>query len=386
MRRLQAYLQHAEQILLAYQGDSPFVLFIKNFFRQDKKYGSRDRKAISELCYAYFRLGNVLPEIPVKEKMQVGLFLCSSSLKDWEEIFPNDWHLDSSLDNQQRIFYIQKKYPTFSVDLLFPLPAEISGRIDKNKFVLSHFSRPDLFIRCRPGKEKMVEEKLRQHQIQYQFLQEACMALPVTTKLDTILHLNEEAVIQDYSSQQTSLIFKNLSPRTVWDCCAGSGGKSILAKDVLPDFQLYVSDTRKNILHNLQTRFRQAGIAHYHILQTDLAKGKPAIKEKFDLVLCDAPCSGSGTWGRTPEWLLFFKETALTQFAGLQKNIIRHTIGQVEEGGYYLYITCSVFTKENEEVIDFIMQHFPFSLIEMRYFTGYENRADTMFAALLKKK
>ena len=105
-------------------------------------------------------------------------------------------------------------------------------------------------------------------------------------------------------------------------------------------------------------------------------------KKKFDIVICDAPCSGSGTWGRTPEQLAFFKTKKINQYSKLQKTIASNTIPYVKKGGYFVYITCSVFTKENEEVVAYITEKFKLKVKVMKIFEGYERKSDTMFAAL----
>src|SRR5690606_27157702 len=113
---------------------------------------------------------------------------------------------------------------------------------------------------------------------------------------------------------------------SVWDCCAASGGKSILAKDILKNIQLTVSDIRKSILINLEKRFASAGIKAYTAKVADLtdpsfSHSPLAPSERFsragthhsafDLIICDAPCSGSGTWARTPEQLYNWTEARL---------------------------------------------------------------------------
>ncbi|HYK56845.1 MAG TPA: Fmu (Sun) domain-containing protein, partial [Flavisolibacter sp.] len=104
----------------------------------------------------------------------------------------------------------------------------------------------------------------------------------------------------------------------------------------------------------------------------------------FDLVICDAPCSGSGTWSRTPEQLKFFKKEKIEQYAQLQKSIALNAAKSVKLQGYFLYITCSVFKKENEEVVAFIKANTPLQLVSSKYFMGYDRRADTLFAALFR--
>jgi 16S rRNA (cytosine967-C5)-methyltransferase len=105
----------------------------------------------------------------------------------------------------------------------------------------------------------------------------------------------------------------------------------------------------------------------------------------FDLVICDVPCTGSGTWGRTPEQLFYFNPAEIAQYAALQKKILSGVIPQLKAGAYLLYSTCSVFTKENEEAAGFLKQQFHLRLVKMELLEGYHRKADTMFAALLQK-
>ncbi len=76
-----SYLNSAIQILGAYHGEEPFALFLKKYFSQNNKYGSKDRKQISHLCYCYFRLGRSLLKISIEERILIGLFLCSNEPK-----------------------------------------------------------------------------------------------------------------------------------------------------------------------------------------------------------------------------------------------------------------------------------------------------------------
>ena len=102
----------------------------------------------------------------------------------------------------------------------------------------------------------------------------------------------------------------------------------------------------------------------------------------YDLILCDAPCTGSGTWSRTPEQLYFFEETVIDQYASLQKKIVSNAMPVLAPGGYFLYITCSVFKNENEAIVEFIKEKFHLTLVKMELLKGYDKKADTMFAAL----
>ncbi len=172
----------------------------------------------------------------------------------------------------------------------------------------------------------------------------------------------------------------------VWDCCAASGGKSLLVKDLFPEIALTVSDVRSSILHNLEERFKKAGIKDYHSFVADLTKPKsiPFAEQRFDLIICDAPCSGAGTWSRTPEQLHYTQQADIERYSQLQKSIVTNAVTQVKKGGYFLYITCSVFSRENEEVTALIESNTALHLVEEKYLTGYEKKADTLYAALFQ--
>ena len=143
-----------------------------------------------------------------------------------------------------------------------------------------------------------------------------------------------------------------------------------------------VSDIRESILANLKKRFSEAGIKKYRSFITDLSTENSKLKtQNYDLIIADVPCTGSGTWSRTPEALSFFKEKEIERFNELQKKILTNIIPCLKKGGQLVYITCSVFKKENEEVAGFIQSNFNLKLEKMEILKGYDKKADTMFAA-----
>jgi 16S rRNA (cytosine967-C5)-methyltransferase len=105
----------------------------------------------------------------------------------------------------------------------------------------------------------------------------------------------------------------------------------------------------------------------------------------IDFIIADVPCSGSGTWARTPEQLKFFHQEKIAQYALLQQQIVSNAIPSLAKGGYLLYITCSVFKKENEENVNFIQKNLNLELLKSDYLKGYQMQADTLFAALFRK-
>ena len=334
-------------------------------------------------------MGKAVMNISLEEKILTALFLCLDKPNEILAALKPEWNDKSDLSINEKLLIINS---SLLIQNVFPWKDELSEVIDQEKFCASFFIQPDLFLRLRPGKEQIVIQKLRKAGIDFKMISETCLALPNASKIDEVVELDGEAVIQDRNSQETGRFIGSTlaTPRNdtpmVWDCCAGSGGKSIMIYDIDPKIELTVSDIRESIINNLEKRFEKAGIKNYKSLVTDLTTSNFTPQtSKFQLIIADVPCSGSGTWSRTPEQLYFFDERKIETYAALQKKIVSNVIPQLQPSGIFIYITCSVFKKENEEVAEFIKVNFHLQLKQMEVLKGYDKKADSMFIAVFEK-
>lgn len=386
--RYHSYINTAIGILKEYNGGEPFPLYLKKFFSLHKKAGSKDRKQIAQLCYAYFRTGYLLGRSADEAILLKAVFLCSSQPDPLLENLQPELNSRTGLSVAEKFEWLNIQQP---VEALFPWHTELSDTVNPANFAASLLSQPDVFIRVRPGKIKGIKEKLIREQLPFREPATDCIAFPPAVKLDTLFTPDRDAVIQDFSSQRVGDFFRELpvpeSP-AVWDACAASGGKSIMATDILGPLQLTVSDIRFSILRNLEKRFQVAGIKDYRLLEADLSVNDPLPEaESFDMVIADVPCSGSGTWGRNPEQLYYYDPAKTATYSRLQQQIVSALVPHIRKGGWLLYITCSVFRQENENNITFITERFPELQVEkQQLIDGTSARADFMFACLLRKK
>ncbi len=386
--RFQSYFNSAQKIIELFKGEMPLSSFLKKYFALNKKMGSADRKQISQLCFGYYRVAKSVSSLPIETKLKISIFICNKQLNNYTFLFNDDWVNNWTENLNERVKFIEQNEFFFLLDDVFNYNDKIGDINNYRNFVLNHFVQPNLFIRIRPSKEHSVFEKLNLNNISFSIIEPNCISLLNSTKIDSVVSINKDVVIQDWSSQQIKhlllLVKKDYSNSiSVWDCCAASGGKSILAKDVLGNIDLTVSDIRPSILDNLQIRFNEASIIKYISFTNDLSK-PIQLEKNFDLIICDAPCTGSGTWSRTPEENYFFNESKILEYSALQKKIVKNSIPHLKNGGYFLYITCSVFNAENEDVVKYILENTHLKLVVKNYFEGAEINADTMFAALFK--
>ncbi len=392
--RYHSYLNSAKTIIDSYKGDIPFAAFLKKYFNANKKYGGKDRKQIATLCYNFYRLGKAVPQLPVEEKIIVAVFLCEDKSNDFLQFHKPEWNEIITKPLAEKIVIAE-----FTPEDVFPWAEELSAGINAELFRYSFFKQPDLFLRIRPGNKETVVKKLQDAGIEFNMPLEDCLALPNSTKVDNILVLDKEVVVQDYNSQKVLNFLKDevseirypvssiQHPISVWDCCAASGGKSILAYDILEgQIELTVSDIRESILSNLKQRFETAGIKNYRSFIADLADPQFLIpNSQFPIVICDAPCTGSGTWSRTPEQLYYLKRKTIDVYVAMQQQIVSNVIPYLQTGSLFIYITCSVFKNENEDMVNFIKEKFHLQLLQMELLKGYDKKADSMFTAVFKK-
>jgi 16S rRNA (cytosine967-C5)-methyltransferase len=277
---------------------------------------------------------------------------------------------------------------------VFEFYGSLSREIDKEVYGMSLLQQPRFFLRIRKGKKKVVVEALKKNEIDFEEIDQQSLSLKNGSRLDEMIQLDKDAVVQDLSSQHVLddlLRFLELDnkqePISVWDVCAASGGKSILLHDLSEKkLKLTVSDVRKNILTNLKKRMAIAGISLYRVFDQDLTLGSGlAEEERFSIVICDVPCTGSGTWARTPEQQVDFRDSKILEYVVIQRAILSNVVNHIDANGFLVYITCSVFEKENEENVQWLSQQYSLTVLSNKYINGAKEFADTMYVAVLQK-
>jgi 16S rRNA (cytosine967-C5)-methyltransferase len=137
----------------------------------------------------------------------------------------------------------------------------------------------------------------------------------------------------------------------VWDCCAAPGGKTLILAARLQGAELLATDVSTRRLAQMQGRLRRFTYAATVKSAAIDAAELPQDAGLFDLILCDVPCSGTGTLGRNPEIRLRLRPEELTRQAERQVMILRAALRRLAPGGRLVYSTCSLEPEENERVV-----------------------------------
>jgi 16S rRNA (cytosine967-C5)-methyltransferase len=148
-----------------------------------------------------------------------------------------------------------------------------------------------------------------------------------------------------------SLPFAAERASRIWDCCAAPGGKTLMLALRLPTAEILATDVSAKRLALTTARLRQYPYAAR--VRTEVVDAStPAADPTFDLILCDVPCSGTGTLARNPEIRHHLRPEDLARHATRQRAILTGALRRLAPGGRLIYSTCSLEPEENEQVVD----------------------------------
>jgi len=160
--------------------------------------------------------------------------------------------------------------------------------------------------------------------------------------------------VQDQGSQLIALASNVKAGDKVVDFCAGAGGKSLaMAAQMDNKGVIHACDVHTKRLENLGRRKKRAGVHNIqtHVLSSERDKWVKRQSGKMDVVLVDAPCTGTGTWRRSPDARWNLGPENLEALTALQANILISAARLVKPGGRLIYATCSLLQSENEQQV-----------------------------------
>ena len=370
--------------------------FASVFFRKNKFIGSSERKLISGLLFTSLRhyktslffsdhydIKNnpvIIIKVSVLLSIEVystsvqetfsALFKKAAGLKDlsYKTIFLNDLHISSkSISKFKTLLDRQELSSAEDFEKFYSLPYYIGKKLlhkydgkTLRSIAYSTLNPADVFIRPNNIKSSVpqISNEFQDHDVSHSVQNEPFFHIKLLNRKQ-LNHLkayrNGEFEIQDLSSQLVSGTIKWNENDDILDACAGAGGKSLfLASSSLNKLNIYAYDINQRKLKELEKRKEKTGSFSIHVLNRDELESK-----KFDTVIIDAPCSGSGTLSRNPALKYKLNDKLLQNAQKLQIDILHDYSKYLKTGGILYYITCSVLPEENEENIKLFLNDNP---------------------------
>lgn len=209
--------------------------------------------------------------------------------------------------------------------------------------------------------------------------------------LDPLFHAGAYYV-QEASSMYAGVLFNRaldgLGRRTglrVLDLCAAPGGKTTQLLSHLDDTSVLVTNevvpSRATVLAENVARWGRSNVA---VTSSD-PSAFTALRDRFDVVVTDVPCSGEGMFRKDPRAVAEWSPDTVKLCAARQRRIVADVWPALAAGGFLIYSTCTFNRSEDEENVAWICSSLGGSCLEMRHFYPGEDRGEGFFAALIQK-
>ena len=183
--------------------------------------------------------------------------------------------------------------------------------------------------------------------------------------------------LQDAASQAMLTLVPVTEGMRVLDYCAGGGGKALALAALAPKARITAHDIDAGRMRDISPRAKRAGAR--------IAEAVPGqVRGVFDLVLVDAPCSGSGTWRRSPDAKWRLTPARLAELVQLQADILMRGSAHVAPGGRLCYMTCSLLSVENARQVAAFLAKGGFALDAERHLTPCDG-GDGFYGAILRR-
>ncbi|GAA4719510.1 RsmB/NOP family class I SAM-dependent RNA methyltransferase [Sphingomonas lutea] len=345
--RLQATAEIIDEVIASARSDGPPAdSIVTRYFKQRRYAGSKDRRAVRELVFRVIRL---FGDMPANGRAAVlGLVAQEPELADLlgeprgpEPRAPGEGAAEPRL------------VPAWLLDQFSPLitPEERPALLERAPLDLrvnaARAERNDLIAEFEGGTATR--------------LSPWGIRLPADTRIDDQPAFASGLVeVQDEGSQLIALACAVGEGDRVVDLCAGAGGKALAIAAAAPSATILATDSNRARLSKLAPRADRAGAK----IETRLLNPPNELAELedwhagADIVLVDAPCSGSGTWRRNPEGRWRLTPQRLDKVVATQAHLLDMAAELVRPGGSLIYAVCSILSREGAgQVDDFLIRH-----------------------------
>ena len=362
--RVQAAIEIVDEVIASARQDGPPADAIVNrYFKQRRYAGSKDRRAVRELVFRAIRRSGEPPESG--RSAMLGLADEDAKLLD---LFDGSPHGPAVREPAEHVAG-SSTVPQWIQPLL-------SSHVTKEEWP-SLLERAPIDLRvnaARASRDELIGQFEGAVPTQ---LSQWGLRLPSDTRVDDHPAFLQGLVeIQDEGSQLIALACQSPTGAKILDLCAGAGGKALALSAAAPGSQVIATDTNRERLAQLPPRAQRAG-AEIEVRLLDGGRESAKLEDlagQCDIVLVDAPCSGSGTWRRNPEGRWRLSSERLERLVQLQRRLLDIAEPLVKPGGALVYATCSLIRAEGaDQARNFLGRHSSWIVQDMPFEGG---RAD----------
>jgi 16S rRNA (cytosine967-C5)-methyltransferase len=345
--RVQAAIELLDDIIIsARDGGASADQLAKRFFAGRRYAGSKDRRAVRDLAWKAIRS---FGDRPISGR--AAMLALADQDSELSALFDGNAYGPAAIGAKEK-----RATPSLIPDWLTPYFAEYISADERSALL----ERAALDVRVNAMKATRAAVLTELPEAEPLALPHA-FRLPIDFRLeDHAAYRDGQIEVQDYGSQLIVEACAAQPGMTVLDLCAGAGGKTLaLAAAMAGKGQLIATDTNRNRLDQLGPRAARAGADFIETILLDPGKELiklDELKGRCDIVLVDAPCSGTGTWRRNPETRWRLTPARLKRVVEEQAKLLRIASEMVAPGGKLVYAVCSVLDAEGKGQMDAFLE------------------------------
>lgn len=358
--RVQAAIEILDEVIASARDDGPPAdAIVQRYFKTRRYAGSKDRRAVRELVYRAIRRSGDRPQHG--RDAMIGV---AQEDADLAALFDGTGHGPAAIDGE-----------TGAEARLLPrwIEAELSPQVTANEWA-ALLERAPLDLRVNIARTSREAAAAEIDGASPTSLSPWGLRLPPDTRIDDHELFETGLVeVQDEGSQLIALAAVGKVGDLILDLCAGAGGKALAIAAASPGAGIIATDTSRPRLSQLAPRAERAEA----VIETRLIDGGREAEQltdlggRCDVVLVDAPCSGSGTWRRNPEGRWRLTPERLDRVTAIQSRLLDLAAPLVKPGGALVHATCSILRREGAgQVEDFLGRHSSWSVQDVGFEGG----------------
>lgn len=339
---------------------------INAYFRERRYIGSKDRRFIAEEVWDIIRHRRRL-EFDAQSADVRKMLLIRYKNNNTDEIFAGGQYGLAAINEAERQWLLLSENDdrVYPADVEAECPQPFFDKINNFELVKSLNAPATADFRINAGSRETVIRKMRDEGFEV----EAAPFSPIGIRAKSRINLNNcmaylDGLIepQDEASQLVSVLADVRPEHKIIDYCCGAGGKSLTMAYLMHNRGVIEAhDVDAKRLEALEPRIKRLQAATVRTVKTQ------DVGTEYDRFVIDAPCSGSGTWRRSPDAKFRLTESRLRELTEIQSGLLELASGRVKSGGRIVYITCSVFADENRcRIKDFLRKHSDFAPVNLR--------------------
>lgn len=363
--RYQAVLELVQKI---FEGETPADVVINDYMRQRKYIGSKDRRFINDTVWNLIR-NKMKLEFDAKSaffdennvdhwRRILMLYIKNYTSDKIEEVFDGGQYSPSPL-TQEEIKWIntenEEPYPDY-VEAEFPKWA--FEKVKDIEFLKALNKPASADFRINVKNRDMVIENMQKEGLEVYPTPHSPIGIRSNQRIslgNCQAYQNGEIEVQDEASQIAAIMVDAKPSHKIMDYCCGAGGKSLAIGYLLNNQgNILAHDVSAKRLEAIKPRMQRLGIKNVDLLELLATSDR-----NYDRFIIDAPCSGSGTWRRSPDAKFRMTEKYLKALNKTQRELLDLGYEKTKVGGWVVYITCSIFKDENENIIEKFVKETP---------------------------